>query len=58
MSKDGGGRVLVGGISVSHPDRVIYPDLGLTKLALAVAAAALVLLRRRSRRRVRQPRHV
>src|SRR4051794_26455470 len=28
-------RVLVAGISVSHPERVIYPDLGLTKLDIA-----------------------
>ena len=28
-------RVPIGGISISHPDRVIYPDLGLTKLDIA-----------------------
>jgi bifunctional non-homologous end joining protein LigD len=31
----GSGRVLVGEISISHPERVIYPDLGLTKLDIA-----------------------
>lgn len=36
MPKDrGSARILVGGISISHPDRVIYPDLGLTKLDVA-----------------------
>lgn len=28
------GRVDVGGVSVSHPDRVVFPELGLTKLDL------------------------
>jgi len=28
------GRVLVRGVSVSHPERVMYPDVGLTKLDL------------------------
>lgn len=28
------GRVLVRGVSVSHPERVVYPDVGLTKLDL------------------------
>jgi bifunctional non-homologous end joining protein LigD len=28
-------RVAVGGVSVSHPDRVIYADLGVTKLDIA-----------------------
>jgi bifunctional non-homologous end joining protein LigD len=28
-------RVPVGGVSISHPGRVIYPDLGLTKLDIA-----------------------
>ncbi len=28
-------RVAVGGVSISHPDRVVYPDIGLTKVELA-----------------------
>src|SRR3954469_2049887 len=28
-------RVVVGGVSISHPDRLIYADLGLTKLDIA-----------------------
>ena len=27
-------RILVGGIGVSHPDRIVFPDLGITKLEL------------------------
>ncbi|ESQ78745.1 DNA ligase D [Asticcacaulis sp. YBE204] len=28
------GRVDVGGVSISHPDRIVFPDLGVTKLEL------------------------
>src|SRR4029079_18003870 len=31
----GGDRPLVAGIGISHPDRVIYPQLGISKLDLA-----------------------
>jgi bifunctional non-homologous end joining protein LigD len=34
-ARAGSARVAVGGISISHPDRVIYPDLELTKLDVA-----------------------
>jgi len=30
-----GGRIDVAGISISHPDRVLFPDIGLTKVDLA-----------------------
>ena len=30
-----GERPLVAGVGISHPDRLIYPDLGITKLQLA-----------------------
>ncbi len=30
-----GARVTVGGVAISHPERIVYPDAGLTKLDLA-----------------------
>jgi bifunctional non-homologous end joining protein LigD len=31
----GAGPVAVGGVPISHPDRVVYPDVGLTKVEVA-----------------------
>jgi bifunctional non-homologous end joining protein LigD len=35
MPTDAGGGHIVGGVRISHPDRVVYPDLGITKIQLA-----------------------
>lgn len=35
VAKPGASNVFVAGIRISHPERVIYPDLGLSKLQLA-----------------------
>ncbi|NBO17747.1 MAG: DNA ligase D [Proteobacteria bacterium] len=35
------GKASVGGIAISHPERVIYPDIGVTKLQLAEYYAAI-----------------
>ena len=34
-------RPIVAGIGVSHPDRVVFPDLGLSKLDLATYFASI-----------------
>jgi bifunctional non-homologous end joining protein LigD len=41
MSRPDSDRVDVAGVSVSHPGRLIYPELGITKLALAQYFAAI-----------------
>jgi bifunctional non-homologous end joining protein LigD len=41
MSRSDSGRVDVAGVSISHPARLIYPELGITKLALAQYFAAI-----------------
>jgi bifunctional non-homologous end joining protein LigD len=59
-SRKGDDPAVVGGVTISHPDRVVYPDVGLTKLDVAryyeeVGASILPYVARRPLTLVRCP---